>query len=269
MSASATRRASTSARTWLAVDGNSWFAVDWYATAGRGKLALDNTVRRLRDITKQLQPERIVFAFDGAESWRRDLLHEYKSTRRVKPEGYAVRLRECIERISDLAGVEVFQVPKFEADDVIAAIAAEALADGPKLIMCSADRDLHQLLKSGQISQVTRVARSGPTTLVPHVMTEDLLRKVYGVSASQWVDYRVIVGDKADNLAGCPGAGEKAAKLVLKGPHDTLDAFWASPFSYAVSDRVRTALIDFRPRAELLRKVVRLRSDCLIAGAAS
>jgi 5'-3' exonuclease len=83
----------------------------------------------------------------------------------------------------------------------------------------------------------------------------------YGLSAAQWPEYQMLVGDRGDSIAGCDGWGEKTAAKALE-KMKTLEECWKNPWLVPCSNKQRGALILFRKRADLVRQLVTLRTDC-------
>lgn len=256
---------------WLLIDGNNWFAADWYAAK---RDAPDIFCRRLRDVVALVHANgplaRIAVAFDSAESFRREILPNYKAHRRQKDDGYFFLLTQVQNRLRDLAygglPVECICRDGFEADDVLAALTWHAQQEGESVVICSADRDLHALLVDGAVTQATKFHRSTPQSVRANWMTAAKLREQYGVWAHQWIDYRCIVGDGSDGLAGCPEVGPVAAREVLR-VCTTLDDFFANPFRPKISANKRARLLNFRDAVPQLRQLIGLRDDCLDAAA--
>jgi DNA polymerase-1 len=239
--------------TWLLIDGNNWYARDFFASTDS---AQSKFLRRLEDLRSQVQHSRVAIAWDSP-SFRYGLSESYKGKRQAKPDGYQTELNALRKTLETVDGVTSFAVDGFEADDLLATLARNALDEGEKAVVFSSDKDLHQCLSSGEISQVTSVARLKPGSLSFVTMTADKLASEFGVKSWQWVDYRIMTGDSSDSIAGCHGIGPKAAAQVMQ-KCGTLDAFFDNPFLPSLSARQRNLLIEFRPKVDLLRRIITL-----------
>ena len=239
--------------TWLLIDGNNWYARDFFASSDS---AADNFKRRLRDLRSQIEHSRVAIAWDST-SFRHELSEAYKSKRAAKPDGFRAQLHELRDSLAVIEGVSCMAVEGFEADDLLASLARHAIDEGERAIIFSSDKDLHQCLAPGLVSQVTAISRLKPGTLSFTTMTADKLAKDYLVNAWQWVDYRTMTGDSSDCISGCPGIGPKAAAEVLQ-KCGSLDLFFEHPFKPALNDRQRNLLLSFRPRVELTRRMLTL-----------
>lgn len=242
---------------WLLVDGNSWFATDWYGFKGRPNEAFQ---RRLDTMLAQFDFARVAIAWDSKNSFRKELSAEYKTHRGAKPEGFEAALQKTKQAVA-AAGVDCLECPGFEGDDVLATIVQVALDEGVRAVVCSADKDLHQLLASGTVSQVTSCKRATATRLQLKTVTEDTFFRQYGVRPWQWVDYRVIAGDKSDGIKGVDGLGQVAARDVITRC-GTLEGFFRNPFAAgSLTDKQRQVLLKFKPNIERSRQLLTLRKD--------
>lgn len=241
--------------TWLLIDGNNWFAQCEFACPGGG---VANTCRRLETVLGQVEHSRAVVCWDGANSWRREFCSEYKSQRAAKADSFKsslLKTQAAVAQITDSLCVDAY-----EADDLVATLANWAKGEGERAILFSADKDLHQLLESGQTTQVTKVNRTSVKQCKFEVMTADRLFESYGVKPWQWVDYRTIVGDKSDGIKGCHGCGEAAALELLK-VCKSLDAYYENTnlrWKVKLSSRQLTALDNFKDQLGKKRKLMTL-----------
>lgn len=242
--------------TWLLIDGNNWFAQCEYACPGAGPT---NMCRRIETVLGQVEHSRAVVCWDGAKSWRREACAEYKAQRAAKDDTFRSSLLKAQAAAAQYT--ECLCVDAYEADDLIATLAQWAKGEGERAIAFSADKDLHQLLEAGQISQVTKVARASVTRCKFDTMTADKLVETYGVKAWQWVDYRTIVGDKSDGIKGCPGLGPVAALDLLK-VSKSLDNYYADKAKYRwkcnLTSKQLTALDNFQELVAMKRKLMTL-----------
>lgn len=243
--------------TWLLIDGNNWFAQCDFASPEYG---VNNFCKRLDTVLQQVEHTRAVVCWDGGRSWRCELSAEYKAHREAKPAAYAGRLTLTRAAVDANRKVETACVENYEADDLIATLSAIAAGEGEKVIVFSADKDLHQLLHAGTVSQVKTVKRKSPTEMLFDTITAAKLFELYGVHPWQWVDYRLIVGDKSDGITGCNGLGEGAAAKVLQDCK-SLDLFYerkADQWACRLTTRQQTLLNNYRDQVTLKRKLLTL-----------
>lgn len=242
---------------WLLIDGNSWFAADWYGTHDNCCVTF---MYRLKTFLDQYAFDRVAVTWDSPRSFRKDLSDSYKTHRGAKPEEFRIALQKIKQMVAD-EGIESLEVPTFEGDDVLATLAQIALDEGVRAVISSADKDLHQCLVTDCVSQVIGWKRLSPTKLHLTTVTARSMQKRYGVHPHQWVDYRVMVGDPSDGITGIPNVGDIAAKKVIQTCGE-LERFYASPFSVpGLNDRQRRLIIEHRDQVPALRQLLTLRRD--------
>lgn len=106
-------------------------------------------------------------------------------------------------------GARCFEALGFEADDVMASLAAWARTKALNAVVVSEDKDMLQLVRTG-----VHVLRSiYPPDL--YLLGDDEIRAKYGVSAAQLRCYFALVGDAADNIPGVRGVGPVLARTLL------------------------------------------------------
>lgn len=179
--------------------------------AVRGVLS---TIGRLREI---YQPRGIVAAWDNdwRPQWRVDLLPSYKAHRleseeqtdEVIPDTLGPQIT-ALRQILGAGGVPVVGADPFEADDVIATLAATE----HDVIVVSGDRDLVQVVRDDvQMLLLT----NGGMDKWP-LLSTDAVTERFGVPADAYVDLAVLRGDPSDGLPGVRGIGEKTATALLQ-----------------------------------------------------
>jgi DNA polymerase I len=245
---------------WLLIDGNSWFAADWYATqANPLPGCCDTFMYRLRTFA-QFEFDRVAIAWDAPRSFRKELSDSYKTHRGAKPEEYYLALQKIKQMVAE-TGIESLEVPTFEGDDVLATLAQIAVDEGIRAVISSADKDLHQCLVADCVSQVISWRRTTPDRLDLKAVTARSMHQRYGVHPHQWVDYRVMVGDPSDGITGMPDIGPTAALKVMRACVE-LERFYQSPFSVpGLNDRQRRIILQHRDQVPVLRQLLTLRRD--------
>ena len=141
------------------------------------------------------------------ESFRNQLWPGYKTGEGIEPDLLAQF--PLLEEVLSAAGVTVWPMVEFEADDALAAAAARAATDQrvDRVVICTPDKDLAQCVSGSRIVQLNRRTR---TTL-----DEAAIVKKFGVSPASIPDYLALVGDAADGYPGLPGWGVKSSAAVL------------------------------------------------------
>ena len=190
------------------------------------------------------------------ESFRNDLWPGYKTGEGIDPNLWAQF--PLLEEALSAAGIVVWPMVEFEADDALAAGAVEAARDArvERVIVCTPDKDLAQCVTGTRIVQLNR--RTQVT------LDEAGVVKKFGVAPASIPDYLALVGDSADGYPGLPGWGAKSTAAVLAKfghiesiPADASD--WHVNASSA-STLART-LVEQRDQALLFRTLATLRTD--------
>lgn len=235
----------------LLVDLSGIFWRSWMSQ-GETLKARDRTlelVRRCMDGIGFMAP--VALCLDRGRSFRKDLFAEYKAQRPEKDLQAVDELRRVQQAMAD-EGFTMWGAEGFEADDVIATATRIAADRGHPVRVASADKDLLQLLDI-----------PGVTVLRTHdfsVWTFPDVKTKYGVDAAQLGDWLALVGDKSDNIRGCPGVGDKNATKLL-AEHGTLEAVIAAAPAAAGKSAIARALVQCAEDIRRDRKLVELRFD--------
>ena len=164
----------------------------------------------LINLLRDEQPTHLAVAFDvSRRTFRAERYADYKANRTTTPDDFRGQVDLIKEVLSALA-IPAFGVEGYEADDVIATLATQAVADGFQVLITTGDRDAFQLVGEDV------------TVLYPRRGVSDLARvdpaevdARYGLTPAQYPDFAALRGDPSDNLPSIPGVGEKtAAKWV-------------------------------------------------------
>jgi DNA polymerase-1 len=162
----------------------------------------------LRRLLKQYKPDSLAAAFESPGPTFRDLeFPAYKATRTETPPELLEQI-PIIERLLESLRIPVLSAPGFEADDVIATMAARAAAAGYDVWIISSDKDLLQLV-GGPIAMMDPMKKD-------LLYDPDKVKEAKGVLPTQIPDLLALVGDTSDNIPGAPGIGEKGAAALLE-----------------------------------------------------
>jgi DNA polymerase I len=177
--------------------------------------AVHGFARFVLELLERHRPSRLAFAFDHAldTCFRNDFYPAYKANRDPAPEELKRQFAHCMAFCRAL-GFATLADGRFEADDLIGTAARRARTAGFAVLIISADKDLSQLLDTGdQQWDYGRNERWGA----------DGVKARYGVHAHQIADYLGLTGDAIDNIPGVPGIGAKTAATLL-GHFGSMDA---------------------------------------------
>jgi 5'-3' exonuclease len=179
-----------------------------------------NAVRGLLDtiarLVKDIRPGRLVACLDA--DWRPGFrvaaIPSYKAHRaepdgtEQTPPGLAVQI-PMVTQVLEAAGVAIAEHAGYEADDVIATLAARSPAP---VDVVTGDRDLFQLVDDARGVRVLYTVRGLGSI---GAIDETELSKKYGIPGRAYADFAVLRGDPSDGLPGVPGIGEKTAAALI------------------------------------------------------
>jgi len=192
----------------------------------------------------------IAVIFDAArKNFRNDIYAQYKANRSETPSELIPQFALVREATAAYC-LPAIELEGYEADDLIAAYAKAALADGREVVIVSSDKDLLQLIRPG-------VRMLDPIRY--ELMGADAAIKKFGVPPEKVVDVQALAGDSTDNVPGVPGIGVKtAAELILQfGDLETLLARAGE----VKQNKRRESLIEFAEQARISRRLVELAHD--------
>lgn len=211
----------------------------------------------LLKILEEEQPDYLTVAFDVKEpTFRHKMYEEYKGTRKPMPE----ELREQVPVIQDILramGVLVIMQGGYEADDILGTLAKRAEADGKEVSLVSGDRDLLQLATDTILIRIPKTKRGG--TEIEDYHTAEVIEK-YGVTPSQIIDMKGLMGDTADNIPGVPGIGEKTAVKILTVFPTVEEAY--EKIEQVEPKRARELLRANKDLAFLSKQLATIKTDC-------
>ena len=190
------------------------------------------------------------------ESFRNGLWPDYKTSEGVEPDLLAQF--PLLEEALLAAGVVVWPMVEFEADDALAAAAIAAAEDNrvERVIICTPDKDLAQCVSGTRIVQLNRRTRV--------TLDEAGIIQKFGIPPASIPDYLALVGDAADGYPGLPGWGAKSSAAVLaKFSHiESIPADYREwGVKAANSSSLADTLVRERERALLFRTLATLRTD--------
>ena len=190
------------------------------------------------------------------ESFRNELWRGYKTGAGIDPD--LLSQFPLLETSLASAGIVVWPMVEFEADDALAAGAATAARDErvDRIIICTPDKDLAQCVRGARVVQMNRRTRE--------IRGEAGVIAKFGVRPESIPDYLALVGDAADGYPGLRGWGAKSSAAVLaKFLH--LESIPADPRDWHVNAAnaasLARTLVEERERALLFRTLATLRTD--------
>jgi len=234
------------------VDGSSYLFRAYHAmpplnnSKGMPTGAIKGVVNMMRSLARDYANANIVVVFDAKGPTFRNVMYaEYKAHRPPMPDDMRPQI-EPIHQIIKAMGLPLLMISGVEADDVIGTLAAQATAQGIDTLISTGDKDMAQLV-SPHVGLVN--------TMTNTYLNEEGVFGKFGVRPNQIIDYLAIVGDKADNIPGVPGAGPKTAVKWL-AEYDTLETLMenAGEIGGKIGEKLRNAL-EFLPLSQALTTI--------------
>jgi 5'-3' exonuclease len=190
------------------------------------------------------------------ESFRNDMWPAYKTGEGIEPDLLAQF--PLLEEVLAAAGITVWPMLEFEADDALAAAAAVAGQDArvERVIICTPDKDLAQCVKGTRVVQLNRRTRV--------TIDEAGVIQKFGVMPASIPDYLALVGDAADGYPGLRGWGAKSSAAVLSkfGHLESIPPDWRDwHVNVANASALANTLSREREDARLFRTLATLRTD--------
>jgi 5'-3' exonuclease len=211
----------------------------------------------LSGLLEEVKPEYMAVVFDESltSSFRNEIYPPYKANRETPPAALKQQFAFC-RTLVDALGLAAFSSDRYEADDLIGTLAACLRRSDFSVVILSADKDLAQLLESGDM--LWDYSRN----------RKHHYEKVYdwlGVHAGQVADWLALTGDAVDNIPGIPGIGAKTAAALLAefGSLDRLydDLERVADLNLRGAARVRRLLEEHREAALLARELTGIAID--------
>jgi protein Xni len=218
----------------------------------KAQAGCDSSVGSLKRALRESSPTHAVVVLEGHEpTWRHGLLPSYKEGHAPMPEALSDALSDYREAFAKL-GVSSFELPRLEADDVIATLAVKVAAAGGHAHLLSTDRIYLQLL-SDRISVRDHFAQRD-------LDRNEVLRR-FGVEPEELLDFLALAGDSSNGIPGVRGVGAKTAAKLLCA-HGSLTAILtAAREGSDLSPGLAEKLITHAEDARLARTLFTLRTD--------
>ncbi|MEI8391319.1 MAG: DNA polymerase I [Actinomycetes bacterium] len=251
-------------KTLLVLDGNSLtyrafygIPTDMITASGQVTNAVYGMTSMVLTLLKDHRPDGIIVAFDRPEPTFRHLAEpSYKAQREASPDILRQQMG-IVKELLTAMGIAITELVGFEADDVIATVADQAVDVGFRVIIVTGDRDSYQLVRDPHVRVLYN--KRGVSDYALYDEAGILART--GVTPAQYVAYAALRGDPSDNLPGVPGVGEKtAAKLI--SAYGGLDGIFAHVDDQ--TPKLKAALVENESLARKNEDLMSLRHDAPI-----
>lgn len=231
------------------MDKNKLLLIDGSSVAFRAFFALYQQIDRFKSPTglhtnaiygfhlmldhmmKRIEPTHILVAFDaGKTTFRTEMFADYKAGRAKTPDEFREQF-PFIRQMLDAMGIKHYELSQYEADDIIGTLDKMAeRTDIPfDVTIVSGDKDLIQLTDENTVVEISKKGVADFEEFTPAYLMEKM-----GITPTQFIDLKALMGDKSDNIPGVTKIGEKTGlKLLtefgsLEGIYEHIDSMKAS-----------------------------------------
>ena len=222
---------------------------------GENTSAAFGVVNSLVKIIREEKPDYIAIIFDTKHpTFRHEMYDEYKATRAKMPDDMAAQIPRIHEAIAALNVVD-YELPGYEADDIICSLAEAGARAGMQVRLVTADKDMFQII-GDNISMY--IPQKGNTP--PVIMDRNAVKEKIGVYPEQVIEFMALTGDSSDNIPGIPGIGPKTAVTLLE-EFGSLDAILENAEKIKAKG-VRQKVLENKDKALLSKQLVTI--DCSV-----
>lgn len=233
------------------IDGSAYIYRAYHAVRGLSNSsglptnATFGFTRMLIKLIRDHNPEYMAMFFDAkGPTFRHEQYEAYKANRPPMPDDLVQQL-PWIHRVTEAFNIPVFEIPGFEADDLIGTIAGLAESEGFQVVMVTGDKDFMQLVTD-------RCTIWDP--MKDKVFDLDTIREMFSLAPREMIDVMGLSGDTADNIPGVPGIGRKTAVKLIQ-TFGSMDAVYEG-IDTITAKKQKTNLIEFKAQALLSRRLV-------------
>ena len=253
----------------MLIDGHSlayraFFAlpVDGFSTSdGELTNAVYGFTMMLLHALQSEKPDYIAVTFDApAATFRHEEFEEYKAHRPPMQEEMRSQM-ERIRQVVQTMNIPLFELPGYEADDLIGALAQQATNSEAETVIVTGDNDALQLVSP----TVTVMTPGGYSQRFSdaRLYDEEAVRGKYGIDPVLLADYKGLVGDKSDNIPGVTGVGDKTARQLIQR-YGTVEKIYEH-LEEIDSSRAKRALTGQEEQALLSKRLATIVTDVPIS----
>lgn len=205
-------------------------------------------------IREEFPSNYVIATFDRKAKTFRHLAYEaYKAGRKSMPKELSEQI-EPLKEILRAMNINIFELDGFEADDLIGTISRIYEENGFEPIIVTGDKDALQLC-----SDITKVIITKKGITDKDVYDNDKMLSTYGVTSSEFIDVKAIMGDKSDNIPGVPGIGEKGALKLIQEFKSVENVY--SNIDSLKEGKIKNNLIEHMDKAMLSKKLCKINRD--------
>lgn len=244
----------------LIIDGNSILNRAYYgirmlnAPDGTPTNAVYGFLNILFKNLEEDMPDYLCVAFDVKEkTFRHKMFEEYKAQRKPAPEDFLVQI-PLIKQVLGAMNCVCLEKPGYEADDIIGTVSSICQREGVECQILTGDKDDLQLA-SDLVKVKLVITKMGSTTTT--VYGEKEVIEKYGVTPTEFIDVKGLMGDTSDNIPGVKGIGEKTAFALIE-KYKSIEKIYDDLNSIEASPSVRKKLEEGKADAFLSRTLAEI-----------
>ncbi len=241
----------------LIIDGNSIINRAFYGIRlltnkdGMYTNAIYGFVNIMLKHMEELCPEYVAVAFDlKAPTFRHKMYDKYKAQRKGMPDELRMQMPVMKEILSAM-NVTILEKEGFEADDIIGTVSRMCRESDVECFVLTGDKDDLQL--ATDTTKILLTVTKGGTTTTEELDSDDIW-DIYGITPTQFVDVKGLMGDSSDNVPGVKGIGEKTAFEYIK-KFGSIEKLYENLDDPIVKNAARQKLIDGKDMAFLSKKL--------------
>ena len=242
----------------IIIDGNSLVNRAFYALPpmlndGKPTQAVYGFANMLIKMIQDYSPKYMAVAFDlPAPTFRHKRYEGYKATRKGMPPDLAAQMPTLKTMLSRM-GIKMIEKEGYEADDLIGTLARKSKVE---TYIVTGDRDSLQLIDD--TTKVVLTKRGITETLE---LDEQGLKKEFGLTPAQIIEYKAIAGDSSDCIPGVSGIGDKGAHSLLD-EYGSLDGVYAN--IDAIGGKLKERLVAGKEQAYMSKELATIDTNAPI-----
>lgn len=205
-------------------------------------------------IMKQTNPTNVLVAFDaGKVTFRTEMYQDYKGGRQKTPSELSEQLPVIREMLKDL-GIKSYELKNYEADDIIGTLSKMGEDAGYTVDIVTGDRDLTQLASDKTTVLITKNGVGDTEAYTP-----DHMKEVNGVTPTEFIDMKALMGDSSDNYPGVTKVGPKTASRLIQ-KYGSIEELYEHVDEMKKS-KLKENLINDKDKAFLAKKLATIDRD--------
>lgn len=247
----------------LIIDGNSILNRAYYgvrplnAPDGTPTNAVYGFLNILLKYLEEDTPDYLGVAFDlKAPTFRHKMYDGYKAQRKPAPEDFVVQI-PLMKEVLDAMDCKYVEFAGYEADDIIGTISKICDENNVECSILTGDKDDLQLASDNTTIKLV-VTRMGKTTTTPY--NADAVVENFGVTPSEYIDVKGLMGDPSDNIPGVKGVGEKTAFSLIQ-KFKSIESIYDKIDEIDVTPSVRNKLKDGKESAFMSKTLATIVRD--------